>query len=515
MKLSTRMSRWGKVLVSRLLWGVALVVVFALGYVVRGGGMGPGMDMHAMPTGDGDAAVGVGQSEIWTCSMHPQVQLSKPGSCPICGMDLIIAAGGEVARGDNDRRLTTSAAAAALMQIQTSAVERRFVTAEIRMVGKVDYDETRLASISAWVPGRIDRMYVDYTGIKVNEGDHLVDLYSPEVLTAQEELRRAAKTVKNLQAEASEMVRSSTELTLNAVREKLRRWGLTEGQIARAEGDGVLSDNITIYATLGGTVIKRSGQEGMYVDIGTPIYEIADLTHVWVQLEAYESDLAWLHYGQSVMFKAQAHPGETFTGIISFIDPLLDEKTRTVRVRVNVPNPDGKLKPGMFVRAGAQAQIASAERAMDPGFAGKWIAPMHPEIVKDGPGTCDICKMALVRAEDLGFVSLDPGDAQAPLVIPTSAALITGERAVVYVQVPNTAEPTFEGREVVLGPRAGDYFLVKSGLVEGELVVTNGNFKIDSALQIIAKPSMMSAEGGVGGGGMTMMEGSSMKGVAQ
>jgi Cu(I)/Ag(I) efflux system membrane fusion protein len=137
---------------------------------------------------------------------------------------------------------------------------------------------------------------------------------------------------------------------------------------------------------------------------------------------------------------------------------------------------------------------------MDPYLAGKWICPMHPEVVKDGPGECDVCGMPLVPAESLGYGTVDPENQQPPLVIPKSAALITGKRAVVYVEVPNAAEPTYEGREIVLGPQAGDYYLVSHGLKEGELVVTNGAFKIDSEIQIQARPSMMTPEGGGGGG---------------
>jgi Cu(I)/Ag(I) efflux system membrane fusion protein len=175
--------------------------------------------------------------------------------------------------------------------------------------------------------------------------------------------------------------------------------------------------------------------------------------------------------------------------------------TRTAKVRVNVPNPDGKLKPEMFVRAVVRAQVAADGRVADPELAGKWISPMHPEIIKEGPGACDICGMALVRAEDLGYLAPAADAAALSLLIPASAPLITGKRAVVYVEAPGAERPTFEGREVVLGPRAGDEYIVESGLEEGELVVTSGNFKIDSALQILAKPSMMSPEGGVGGGG--------------
>ncbi|MBC8549054.1 MAG: DUF3347 domain-containing protein, partial [Candidatus Brocadiales bacterium] len=217
-------------------------------------------------------------------------------------------------------------------------------------------------------------------------------------------------------------------------------------------------------------------------------------------LDAYESDLVWLRYGQEISFTTEAYPGEGFIGRIAFIEPVLNEKTRTVKVRVNVPNISGKLKPEMFVHGVVRTQISTGGRVVDPYLAGKWIGPMHPEIVKSNPGNCDICGMPLVRAESLGYVSVDSKEESKPLVIPVSAALVTGTRAIVYVELPDTDLPTFEGREIVLGPRAGDYYLVRSGLKEGEIVVTNGNFKIDSAVQIQAKPSMMTPEGGGGGG---------------
>jgi Cu(I)/Ag(I) efflux system membrane fusion protein len=234
----------------------------------------------------------------------------------------------------------------------------------------------------------------------------------------------------------------------------------------------------------------------MYVNTGTRIYTIADLSRVWVLLDAYETDLLWIRYGQEVEFGTEAYPGELFKGRISFIDPVLDAKTRTVKVRVNAENLAGKLKPEMFVRAVVRTRIAAGGKVMEPDLAGKWISPMHPEIVKDEPGTCDVCGMPLVKAESLGYVPGDAAMSEAPLVIPDSAPLITGERAVVYVAVPEK-EGVYEGREVVLGPRASNYYLVKHGLEEGEMVVVKGNFKIDSEIQIQAKPSMMSPEGGV------------------
>jgi Cu(I)/Ag(I) efflux system membrane fusion protein len=234
----------------------------------------------------------------------------------------------------------------------------------------------------------------------------------------------------------------------------------------------------------------------MYVKTGTKIYTIADLSRVWVVMDAYESDLPWLHYGHEVDFTVEALPGKQFQGRIAFIDPVLDAKTRTVKVRLSIPNPEGRLKPGMFVRAIVHSVMGPEGQAINPAMEGKWVSPMHPEIVKDIPGKCDVCGMALVRAEELGIVHT-PSDKELPLVVPAEAILLTGKRAVVYVKKPGTAEPVFEGREVVLGARAGDTYIVLEGLMEGEEVVVNGNFKIDSAMQIAAKPSMMNPEGGM------------------
>lgn len=472
---------------------IALVAVsFALGFFVRGCG-GPVENAVSRQHESEEAG-------LWTCSMHPQIQLPKPGKCPICGMDLIPVTTSSQDSGGGLRTYTTSESALALMKLQTAPVERKFVTAEVRLVGKIEYDETRLAYISAWVPGRLDRLYVDYTGVSVNKGEHLVYMYSPEVLTAQEELRRASRALETMRAEAPDTLRTTARATLDAAREKLRRWGLTDDQIKEAEKQGTASDHITIYSPIGGTVIERNGREGMYVETGTPIYTIADLSRVWVMLDAYESDLPWIHYGQSVEFATDAIPGEVFEGKIAFIEPTVNPMTRTIKVRVNVPNEDGLLKPEMFVRGIVRSQVATGGRVMDPELAGKWICPMHPEIIKPAAGNCDICGMDLVRAEKLGYVPADATEADKPLVIPATAPLITGKRAIVYVQKMDAATPTFEGREVLLGPRAGDFYMVRSGLSEGERVVTNGNFNIDSALQILAKPSMMTPDVGIGSG---------------
>jgi Cu(I)/Ag(I) efflux system membrane fusion protein len=469
---------------------ILLVVLagFVLGYFARGLTAPPEqMAEHHNVSGSAQE-----KQQWWTCSMHPQIRRPGPGKCPICFMDLVPvkSESGQIGM----RQIVFSEDALKLMEVQTTPVERKFVETQIRMVGKIDYDETRLKHITAWVPGRIDRLYVDFTGTQVIKGDHMVNLYSPELISAQAEFLQAAKAVQNMKPDVSRLVKGSIKATLEAASEKLRLLGLTEEQIKQIEETGELTDHITIYAPIGGIVLGKHVTEGAYVKTGTKIYSIADLSELWVQLDAYESDTEWIRYGQEVEFTTEAFPGDLFKGRISFISPTLDPRTRTFKVRLNVSNPDGKLKPDMFVRAVVRSKIASGEKIMDVDMAGKWICPMHPSVVKDKAGICDICQMPLVTTESLGYVKAELPE-KAPLVIPASAPLITGKRAVVYVQVPDAEKPTFEGREVILGPRAGDYYLVREGLAEGEVVVTNGNFKIDSALQIQAKPSMMNPEG--------------------
>jgi len=470
--------------------GLAAVLAGGLllgGLLFGGGGNTPATD--SMTSASAESA------QMWTCSMHPQIKLPNPGQCPICSMDLIPVDMGSTDEELTPRQLRMSHAAKELARIQTTAATRGFAEMDVRMYGKIAYDETKLAYITAWVPGRLDRLYADYTGVTVKKGDHLVDMYSPELVAAQEELIQAKAAVSALDASKSTVLQSTAGATLEAAREKLRLYGLTAAQIEQIGSKKKSSDLLTIYAPAGGVVVHKDAKEGMYVTTGTRIYTIADLQKLWVLFEAYESDLPWLHFGQTIEFRTQSIPGETFTGVISFIDPLVDPKTRTVRVRAVVENLTGRLKPDMFVRGTLNSRIDAEGHVIDIQLAGKWICPMHPEVVADKRGTCNECGMDLVSASSLGYVAVAQADGEAPILIPTTAPLITGKRAVVYVEVPNDDGPLFEGREVELGPRAGNFYVVKSGIAEGEWVVTNGAFKIDSELQIRAQPSMMSPGG--------------------
>jgi Cu(I)/Ag(I) efflux system membrane fusion protein len=420
------------------------------------------------------------QPTTWICSMHPQIQAPELGDCPICGMDLIPLMNDSGA-DDGPRTMSMSESSRALADIQTTLVLQDYPEAQVRLVGKLDYDETLEKSLTARFAARIDELFVNFTGIRVKAGEHLAKVYSPELLSAQRELLTA--------------YRANPESSITrAAKEKLRLWGLLPEQIDAIIESGAAKDYFVLKAPIGGVVVRKNVKAGDYVKTGAVLFSIVDLCELWLFLDAYESDLAWLRFGQDVAFSVAAMPGESFHGKIAFIDPEVNRKTRTVPIRVNVPNPDGLLKPGMLVRAVVASRLAQHGKVYAPEFAGKWISPMHPEIIKDSPGECDVCGMDLVPAEELGYVDNTAG--AAPLIIPTSAVLRTGKRGVVYVEKTDAERPTFEGREIVLGPRAGEYYLVTAGLDAGERIVTHGAFKIDSALQIQAKPSMMNSQGG-------------------
>lgn len=497
------MSKFMQTIGSSLAWlwkhtaaGIAVLLIIAalvVGYRLGSPAPEPTPESLAAEHDHGDDA---GEPQLYTCSMHPSVRLPDPDAkCPICFMDLIPVTddGGE----GSELRVTMSESAAVLSRIETAPVGRFFPTAEVRLYGKVTYDETSVARLTAYFPGRIERLFVNYLGVPVSQGDHMAEVYSPDLIAAFEEFRQAQASAKNSTA-TSEIVRSATRDTLTAAREKLRLFGITPEQIAAVEDGSFASDRLTIYAPIGGVVTHLAVREGDYVQTGEPIATIADLSRLWLDMEAYESQLPLLRWGQRVTFTVEAHPGETFEGRVSFIEPMIDDRTRTAAVRVAVDNAERRLKPGMFASAVVRTRVADNGAVVSNELAGRWVSPMHPTVVKDGPGQCEVCGMDLVPAESLGVVG-DPSGAEEPLVIPRSAVLFTGKRSVVYVEVPDAEQPTYEGRSVLLGPRAGDFYIVRDGLTRNESVVVNGAFRIDSAMQIAAKPSMMTPGGGGGG----------------
>lgn len=379
---------------------------------------------------------------LWTCSMHPQIRQPAPGNCPICGMDLIPLGNGGA--DETRERVVLSSRAATLARIRTVSVERIEAPAvDVRLLGRIEVDENRVRNVAAWIGGRVDNLFVRETGVVVKRGQVIAKLYSPEVYAAHQDLLSAAKQVDKLR-NASEMARGSAQAALASARERLSLLGVLDAELNRMAKAKSPSKSVPIRTTHGGTVMERLVTQGQYVETGTVLYRTADLTRLWVQLDAYESDLPALTEGQTVEIEVAALPGESFSGEVSFIDPLVDPRRRVSKVRVEVDNEQGKLRPGMFVEA----------------------------VVRAAPDDDNMPK-------------------QKPLVIPETAPLFTGRRSVVYVEVPDTARPTYEPRPVELGPRMGHRFPVLSGLSEGERVVESGAFVLDADLQLRGGPSMM------------------------
>lgn len=395
---------------------------------------------HAAADAEGSEDAAPKEATVWTCSMHPQVRLPEPGQCPICFMDLIpVTEGADDDSGGPPKRVTLGPRAAALARVETAPVVRQAATQELRLLGQITYDEARLRSVTAWVGGRIERLRIAETGRTIEEGERVADLYSPEVYAAEQDLIVAARQVRRLKG-AGGAARSAAKASLEAARRRLELLGVGRSRIRRTEKRDRPYTRIVIRSQFAGTVVDRLVDPGTYVKPGTALYRVADLTKLWVHLDAYETDIARIRAGAAVRLEVAAYPGESFEGKVTFIDPVVQPDTRTVNVRVEVDNADGRLMPGMY----ADAVVATTAPA-----------------------------------------------GEAPLVIPDTAPLLTGRRAVVFVTVDGRDRPTYEVREVQLGARAGDVYPVVEGLSEGERVVSRGAFMLDSDLQIRGGVSMM------------------------
>ncbi len=366
------------------------------------------------------------KATIWTCSMHPQIRMDKPGKCPICGMDLIPLTQSNVTVDIGSIHLSKEAAA--LANVLTSKVSRQKPVKEVRLYGKIQADERLLESQVAYFSGRIEKLMVNFTGERVRKGQTLALIYSPQLITAQQELLETSK-LKISQPEIYE-----------AAKEKLYQWKLTKSQIANIESSDKVQNNFEILSTTSGIVTSKRVNNGDYISQGMVLYEIANLSSLWVMFDAYESDLPFLKEGDKLSFTVQALPGKMFTGKIRFIDPVIDAVNRVSKVRVEISNQSGLLKPEMFV---------------------------------------------------IGIVEANLTEFKNSLTIPRSAVLWTGKRSVVYVKQAGSEEPIFKMREVELGPMLGSSYIITNGLKEGEEIVTQGAFSVDAAAQLEGKPSMM------------------------
>ncbi len=591
--------------------------------------------------------------QYWTCGMHPSVRMDKPGKCPICSMDLVpvYEKGAGIEEEGALAAIELSERARKLAQVKTDVIGFRSLTKDIYTVGLIEYDERLMSFVSAWIPGRIDKLFVDFTGTEVVKGESMVWIYSPELVSTQEEFLLALETLEKVKESPFDEVINGAKSLIDASKRRLLWWGMTEKQIEELTRDKKIKQHTIIYAPISGIVIEKKALEGQYVMEGEMIYMVADLSNVWMKANIYEYEMAWIKVGQEVEVTTPTYPGEAFIGKVSFIEPFLDDKTRSVKIRCDIPNYQLKLKPAMYVNARIRIPVEELENqdrryvsgldyvcpnhpgikssrpgicpednipfvkkpptpidliaassmtppqgkivyeyicpmkcysAREPGDCpvcgmqlekkeipvevtgekltcicpqewdvatapkscpmcgmmlqksvtvtlptgekkqkfvymcpmacmtsekpgecpdckrqmGQWevkeglgikikkteqrkrsvyACPMHPEVVSDKPGNCNKCGMNLEKTTQV-------------LAIPVTAVLDTGIRKIVYIDKGNGQ---YIGKEVILGPKAGDYYLVLEGLEEGDKVVTSANFLIDSQSQLTGGASAM------------------------
>ncbi|HEX9077996.1 MAG TPA: efflux RND transporter periplasmic adaptor subunit [Desulfuromonadaceae bacterium] len=371
---------------------------------------------------------------LYTCPMHPFIIKDKPGSCPICGMTLVKKIETGTAETPEQKQeaamlghVSLSPTQMVMANVATTEAKALPLNREIDAVGIVQYDQSRQAKVTAWVAGRIDRLLVNKVGEYVTRTKPVAEVYSPDLVAAQQEYLLALKSREQFKNSPIQSISQGGEGLVASARQRLKLMGVKDGQIAGLEKAGQPNIRLPIYTPLSGVVIDKIALEGQYVNVGDPLFTIADLSQVWVEVEVYENEFPNIRIGQTVGITSQSYPGRTFRGRVAFIYPFLDPKTRTVKVRVELPNPGLRLKPDMFVNA-------------------RVLAPLGTSIV-----------------------------------VPVSAVMDTGQRQVVWVE----AKPgMFEPRDVRVGVRSGDVIQVLSGLKAGEKVASSGGYLIDSEAQL-------------------------------
>jgi len=377
------------------------------------------------------------QKDEYYCPMHPNTTYDKPGVCNVCGMSLVKKVSSQGESNSNTaelRGVSLSPTQRVMANISIAKVERRSVNKDIQAVGVVSYAEPNYRHISMRFPGRLDKLYLSYTGQTVRKGDPVADVYSPEAISAQQEYllsldsyeqaRLSSESVGGQATQGEQTFATSAAQMLEQSKQKLLQWGFTEQQFARLKETRKVNYLVTIYSPVSGTVVKKSVDPQHYTATGEDMFDVADLSTVWILLDVYEKDIRFVSRGQSAQITTEAYPNEKFKGRVVFVDPVLNPETRTIRVRTEFSNPQRKLKPNMFVNATIAIPKANA------------------------------------------------------LVVPSSAVLSTGRRAVIWVEV---KENTFEPRDVVVGSTSEGFTVVLAGgLDEGETVAETGGFLIDS-----------------------------------
>ena len=403
---------------------IALVGGIGLGYVLFGNS-----DLQSSETSQDNH--NHADETIYTCSMHPQIRQNEMGICPICEMDLIPLDENTSSPDASELVLEMTEAAVKLSNIQTTILGQTGKAAnELTLSGKIQADERTAASQVTHLPGRLEKVYVTYTGERVNKGQKVAEIYSPELIAAQQELVEALK-YKDINGSLVE-----------AARKKLYYWKIPQSLVNQVEQSGKIQETFTLFAETSGVVSNLRVSVGDYVRQGEALFDVLDLNKLWVLFDAYEEDLPNIKVGNMVKFETPAVPNHNFSTRITFIDPVINPQTRVATVRGEISNQSGILKPEMFVTGTLKGFSNTGEQ----------------------------------------------------LTIPKSAVMWTGARSVVYVKIPDTDIPSFQFREVELGEAIGANYLVISGVQTGEEVVTNGAFTIDAAAQLNNQASMMNQD---------------------
>lgn len=398
-----------------------------------------------------------GEIDYWTCPMHPSVKMKDPGTCPICGMELTPVMkdnghehhdapdetrtpqgedhGGHVMEeiptdadaGKPKTEFTVSPERQQLIGVKTTPVTMRPLDRTIRTVGIVVLDETKVERVHTRFSGWVDRLYVDYTFEHVHKGQPLFSIYSPELVSTQEEYLIALRSKDALSGSGYPEISGGSDALLDAAERRLRLWDVSQGQIDELARTGKVKDNLVVYSPVSGHVLEKNVFPNMYVEPDTVLYTIADHSSVWVEADVYENEISLVKVGDEATMTLAALPGREFKGKVTFISPHLDMKTRTAKARLEFPNPDLSLLPEMY--ADVVIDVPVGER----------------------------------------------------LAVPDSAVLRTGASDIVFV---SKGGGRMEIRAVRLGAKAGGYYEVLGGLSDGELVVTNARFLIDSESRI-------------------------------
>jgi len=406
--------------------GVALVLALTAGWFGRGlQAPSPNADRDESPAGEGAVGACPGGEEplYWVAPMDPNFVREEPGKSPM-GMELI-----PKCPVDGSKSTANSVQVDSLVLqnsgVRTEHVQRRDLARVVRAAGRVDYDERLVAHVHTKVQGWVENLHVHYTGQMVKSGQPLLEIYSPELVSTQEELLIAVRYREETSQSSSEDVKDAGASLLDAAKQRLALWDIPSRDIERLIETGETRKTLTLYAPSSGAVTQMKVRHGMEVLPDSHLYTIADLSRVWVYANVYEYELPWIEVGQRARVEISYLPGQSFEGTVTYIDPFLDAKTRTARVRLEQPNPDGLLKPEMFANVSI---LADPRRAV-----------------------LSISEEALIRS---------------------------GRRNLVVIAL---GEGRFEPRPVEVGLETGDGWIeIRNGLEDGEVIVSSGQFLIDS-----------------------------------